>query len=65
MNLIKRIVLLCSLVLILPALTGCWYAAAAGAGAYGGIKAKEAGYTLQNPVKKEAPQKKSDQKEDK
>jgi len=66
MNYIKRITLLCSLVLILPALTGCWYAAAAGAGAYGGYKAKESGYSLQNPVKKDAPQqKKSDKKEDK
>lgn len=65
MNFIKRIILLCSLVLILPGLTGCWYAAAAGAGAYGGVKAKEAGYSLQNPVKKEEPQKKSDKTETK
>lgn len=27
--------------------------AAGGAGAYGGYKAKEEGYTLQNPIKKE------------
>jgi hypothetical protein len=63
MKLIKRIAILCLLVLILPGLTGCWYAAAAGAGAYGGVKAKEAGYSIQNPVKKDAPQKKSDKQE--
>lgn len=40
--------------LMVPLLSGCWYAAAAGAGAYGGYKAKEEGYTLQNPVKKES-----------
>ena len=39
--------------LIIPALSGCWLLAAGGAGAYGGYKAKEEGYTLQNPVKKE------------
>jgi len=65
MNFIKRMTILSLAVLILPGLTGCWYAAAAGAGAYGGIKAKEAGYSLQNPVKKEAPQKKSDKQETK
>ena len=43
-------------VTLMPLLSGCWLAAAAGAGAYGGYKAKEEGYTLQNPVtkKKEA-----------
>jgi hypothetical protein len=55
----KRAAVLLLSVLILPGLTGCWYAAAAGAGAYGGYKAKEAGYTLQNPVKKESSAKKS------
>jgi hypothetical protein len=45
----------------LPALSGCWYAAAAGAGAYGGYKMKEKGYTVQSPVTKE----KSDKGEDK
>ncbi len=38
-------------------LSGCLYAAAAGAGAYGGYKAKEKGYTVQNPVTKETPRK--------
>lgn len=41
--------------LVIPALSGCWLLAAGGAGAYGGYKAKEEGYTLQNPVTKEKP----------
>lgn len=48
-----------TVLLTIPLLTGCWYAAAAGAGAYGGYKAKEEGYTLQNPVKKEGAKKSS------
>ncbi len=40
------------LLFLLPLFSGCWYAAAAGAGAYGGYKAKEEGYTVQSPVKK-------------
>jgi hypothetical protein len=43
---------------VIPILSGCWLAAAAGAGAYGGYKMKEKGYTIQNPVTKE----KKDQK---
>ena len=43
------------LVLVVPALSGCWLLAAGGAGAYGGYKAKEEGYTLQKPVTKEKP----------
>jgi hypothetical protein len=42
-----------ALLAVLPALSGCWYVAAAGAGAYGGYKMKEKGYTVQNPVTKE------------
>lgn len=45
-----------------PALSGCWYAAAAGAGAYGGYKAKESGCSLQNPVTKDG-SRKSEKKE--
>jgi len=45
----------------LPMLSGCWTLVAAGAGAYGGYKMKEKGYTLQNPVTKEKSQK-TDQK---
>ena len=41
----------------LASITGCWYAAAAGAGAYGGYKAKESGYSLQNPVTKDGAKK--------
>ena len=45
------------LLLVLPALSGCCVAAAAGAGAYGGYKAKESGYSLQNPVTKDGARK--------
>jgi len=38
---------------VIPALSGCWYAAVAGAGAYRGYKMKEKGYTVQSPVAKE------------
>jgi TRAP-type C4-dicarboxylate transport system permease large subunit len=41
------------LLAMIPALSGCWYAAAAGAGAYGGYKMKEKGYTVQSPVTQE------------
>lgn len=50
---IKRIIRLGLLLAMIPALSGCWYLAAAGAGAYGGYKMKENGYTVQNPVTKE------------
>lgn len=50
---IKRIICLGLLLAVIPALSGCWYLAAAGAGAYGGYKMKENGYTVQNPVTKE------------
>jgi hypothetical protein len=58
---IKRVMGLVFLLAIFPALSGCWYVAAAGAGAYGGYKMKEKGYTVQSPVAKE----KSSQGEDK
>ena len=51
----KTLFYLGMLLLVTPALSGCWLLAAGGAGAYGGYKAKEEGYTLQNPVKKETP----------
>jgi hypothetical protein len=51
------------LLLMLPCLSGCWYAAAAGAGVYVGYKAKEEGYGLQNPVTKKDTQ--QDKEEDK
>ncbi|MEO8991696.1 MAG: hypothetical protein ABI271_01900 [Nitrosospira sp.] len=45
--------LLIALLAVFPALSGCWYVAAGGAGAYGGYKMKQKGYTLQNPITKE------------
>ncbi len=50
---LKRILIVVILAGLLPLMTGCWTLAAAGAGAYGGYKMKENGYTLQNPVTKE------------
>jgi hypothetical protein len=49
-NALLRLILL---VLFFPALSGCWYAVAAGAGAAVGYEAKEKGYGLQSPVAKE------------
>ena len=49
----KRIISLVMLLTVLPMLSGCWYVVAGGAGAYGGYKMKEKGYTLQNPIAKE------------
>jgi osmotically-inducible protein OsmY len=34
-------------------LSGCWYAAAAGAGAAGGYELKKKGYDVQSPITKE------------
>jgi hypothetical protein len=50
---LKRFAACAALLLILPVFSGCWYVAAAGAGAYGGYKAKESGYSVQNPVTKD------------
>jgi hypothetical protein len=50
---ITKIVRLAALLALLPTLSGCWYLIAGGAGAYGGYKMKEKGYTLQNPITKE------------
>ena len=58
----KKCVAASVLLFVIPALSGCWYAAAAGAGAYGGYKAKESGYSLQSPVTKDS-SKKSEKKE--
>ena len=57
MKLIK-IIRLAVVLAVLPALSGCWYVVAGGAGAYGGYKMKEKGYTLQNPIAKEKTSKK-------
>lgn len=50
---IKRIIRLSVLLAMLPVLSGCWYVVAGGAGAYGGYKMKEKGYTVQSPITKE------------
>lgn len=52
---IKRLSMYILLILMVPALSGCWYAAAAGVGAYGGYKAKEKGYETQSPITKKTP----------
>jgi hypothetical protein len=54
----KQIVSAIAFVMILPLLSGCWTLVAVGAGAYGGYKMKEHGYTLQNPITKEKKSKK-------
>ncbi|MDE2365704.1 MAG: hypothetical protein KGM95_02080 [Betaproteobacteria bacterium] len=50
---LKKIIRLGMALALIPALSGCWYLVAGGAGAYGGYKMKEKGYTLQNPITKE------------
>lgn len=60
---VRKLVACAVLLFVFPALSGCWYVAAAGAGAYGGYKAKEAGYSVQNPVTKDGSSKKSEKKE--
>jgi predicted small secreted protein len=49
----KRTILIVVLLAVVPALSGCWYVVAGGAGAYGGYKMKQKGYTLQSPITKE------------
>lgn len=49
----KQIANVIAFLMLLPLLSGCWTLVAAGAGAYGGYKMKENGYTLQNPITKE------------
>jgi hypothetical protein len=49
------------LVLICPALSGCWYVAAAGAGAAVAYYAVEKGYKVQSPVTHESPRKQQGQ----
>jgi hypothetical protein len=61
----RRIASFGGLLAMIPALSGCWYVAAAGAGAYGGYKMKEKGYTVQNPVTKEKSEKGEDKEQSK
>lgn len=50
------------ILLVVPVLSGCWLLAAGGAGAYGGYKAKEEGYGVQNPITKDKKENTEDQK---
>lgn len=58
---IKRILTLGLLLVVMPTLSGCWLAAGAVAGAYGGYKMKEKGYTVQKPITKKTSDKKESQ----
>jgi len=53
----KRLFRLMLLGLMFPALSGCWYVAAAGAGAAVTYYAVEKGYKVQSPVTHETPKK--------
>ncbi len=59
----RKVLMLILLTLMVPALSGCWYAAAAGAGAYIGYKAKEEGYTTQSPITKQTQNKQKEKAE--
>jgi hypothetical protein len=56
----KRFFRLMILILVFPALSGCWYVAAAGAGAAVTYYAVEKGYKAQSPVTHETPKKEED-----
>ena len=51
------------LAFMVPALSGCWYATAAGSGAYAGYKMKEERYKTQSPITKEKEEGQEDQNE--
>lgn len=59
---IRRGFRLMLLVLLLPALSGCWYAAAAGAGAAIGYYASKEGFKVQSPVTYENPGRQENEK---
>jgi len=50
---LKRLVIYSLLALMVPTLSGCWYAVAAGAGATAGYMMRDRGYKVQSPVEKE------------
>ena len=56
----KRFFRLMLLIAAFPALSGCWYVAAAGAGAAVTYYAVENGYKAQSPVTHEVPNKQQD-----
>ena len=58
---IRRYFSLMLLVLLLPALSGCWYAAAAGAGAAIGNYASKEGFKVQSPVTYENSERQKDE----
>jgi len=55
-----RVTRLMLLIMLLPALSGCWYVAAAGAGAAVGYYAYQEGYRAQSPVTYRTPQEEKD-----
>jgi hypothetical protein len=59
----RRVLILILLTLMVPTFSGCWYAAAAGAGVYVGYKAKEEGYTTQSPITKQTQHKQEEKAE--
>lgn len=56
----KRFFTLVLLIAAFPALTGCWYVAAAGAGAAATYIAVEHGYKAQSPITHETPNRQQD-----
>lgn len=59
-----RIYGLILLAFFFPALSGCWYAAAAGAGAAAGYYASQQGYKAQSPVTHEIPSNQQDKEKE-
>jgi hypothetical protein len=59
----RKVLILVLLAPMAPTFSGCWYAAAAGAGAYVGYKAKDEGYTTQSPITKQNQQKQEEKTE--
>ena len=56
---LNRMIAVVTIAFAIPYLSGCWYAAAAGAGAAGGYELKKEGYKVQSPVTKEKGEKES------
>jgi len=58
-----RVLELILLLALFPALSGCWYAAAAGAGAAVGYYASEKGYKARSPVTYNTPKQDEDEEQ--
>jgi len=56
---LKRMIVCVIFAFVVPYLSGCWFAAGAGAGAVGGYEAKKEGYDVQSPITKEKEKKES------